>query len=71
LTALIPVDHEMAVAKKWNGMPLPELIDALKERDCIVVRMDDPAPPPRSRVRTGPTAKHFAGPLYYEWSADK
>jgi hypothetical protein len=52
-------------------MPLPELIDALKERDCIVVRMDDPAPPPRSRVRTGPTAKHFAGPLYYEWSADK
>lgn len=71
LTALIPVDHEMAVKKHWNGMPLPGLIDALKERDCIVVRMDDPEPPPHSRVRVGPPATHFAGPLYYEWNFDK
>jgi len=71
LTALIPVDHEMAVRKKWNGMPLPELIDALTERDCIVVRMDDPEPPPQSRIRIGPLAKHFAGPLYYEWSSNR
>jgi hypothetical protein len=71
LTALIPVDHDMAVEKHWNGMPLPQLIDALKERDCIVVRMDDPAPPPQSRVRAGPPATNFAGSLYYEWSFDK
>jgi beta-lactamase superfamily II metal-dependent hydrolase len=68
LTALIPVDHDMAVKKRWNGMPLPQLIDALKERDCIVVRMDDPAPPLQSGVRTGPSAAEFAGSLYYEWS---
>ena len=71
LTALIPVDHDMAVKKHWNGMPLPQLIDALKERACVVVRMDDPAPPPQSRVRAGPPASNFAGALYYEWSFDK
>jgi hypothetical protein len=71
LTALIPVDHDMAVKKRWNGMPLPQLIDALKERDCMVVRMDDPEPPPESRVRRGAPANTFAGSLYYEWSSDK
>jgi len=71
LTAMIPVDHDMAVKKHWNGMPLQQLLDAFKERDCIVVRMDDPAPPPQSRVRTGPPAENFAGSLYYEWSFDK
>lgn len=71
LTALIPVDHDMAVKKHWDGMPLPQLIDALKERNCIVVRMDDPEPPPQSRVRAGPPASSFAAALYYEWSFDK
>jgi beta-lactamase superfamily II metal-dependent hydrolase len=71
LTALLPVDHDMAVRKHWDGMPLPQLVDAFKERDCIVVRMDDPAPPSQSRVRTGPPADNFAGSLYYEWSFDK
>ena len=71
LTAMIPVDHAMAVEKHWDGMPLPQLIDALKERNCIVVRTDDPAPPPQSRVRAGPAATSFAGSLYYEWSFDK
>jgi len=42
LVALIPVNHEMAVKKKWN-MPFPPLIQRLQEK-CRgrVLRMDSP-----------------------------
>jgi hypothetical protein len=32
LIAMVPVNHEVAVAKKWTEMPLAELIDRLKEQ---------------------------------------
>lgn len=42
---MIPVDHDMALKKKWGKMPLPELIDALgKKTDGFVFRSDQVAP---------------------------
>ncbi|MFN0104363.1 MAG: MBL fold metallo-hydrolase [Bryobacteraceae bacterium] len=32
LMAMIPVDHDMAVKKRWNRMPLPDLVDRIRER---------------------------------------
>ena len=31
--AMIPVDHEMAVKKRWVHMPLPELVHGAQGRD--------------------------------------
>lgn len=43
LIAMIPVDHAMAVKKRWGKMPLPELVDRLNEKtNCRVLRIDDP-----------------------------
>jgi hypothetical protein len=71
LAAFIPVDHDMAVKKRWNGMPLPGLIAALKERDCAVVRIDE-ALPNDKRFRAGSAnSRYFNGPLYYEWAFQK
>jgi hypothetical protein len=68
LAALLPVDHEMAHKKRWDGMPLPGLLDALKARDATVVRMDDDHLPddPRFRASNEQGIK-FKGPLFYEW----
>ncbi len=45
-TALIPVDHDMAVKKNWDKIPLPGLIDALTAKTKgAVVRADQPGPP--------------------------
>ena len=45
-TALVPVDHDMAVKKKWDKIPLPSLIDALAAKTKgAVIRADQPAPP--------------------------
>jgi hypothetical protein len=45
--AMIPVNHEMAVKKRWGKMPLDELVDALKKQaKGVVLRIDDPAMPP-------------------------
>ena len=42
LTAMIPVDHDMAVKKRWGKMPLPELIDRIEEKtEGRVLRVDD------------------------------
>jgi Metallo-beta-lactamase superfamily len=42
LIAMIPVDHAMAVKKRWGKMPLPELVDHLNEKtNCRVLRIDD------------------------------
>lgn len=46
-TAAIPVNHEMAVKKRWGNMPLPTLVEALKKvTNGRVIRIDeDPATP--------------------------
>jgi hypothetical protein len=43
--AFVPVDHEMAVKKRWNKMPLNELMDRLNTmtNDCVV-RIDENVP---------------------------
>ena len=43
--AFVPVDHEMAVKKRWNQMPLNELMERLNEiTDERVVRIDEDIP---------------------------
>jgi hypothetical protein len=43
--AFVPVDHEMAVKKRWNKMPLNELMDRLNEiTEERVVRIDGDIP---------------------------
>jgi hypothetical protein len=45
--AAIPVDHEMAVKKRWGKMPLPELVEALRREAKCVLRSDEaPTQPP-------------------------
>ena len=60
--AMIPVNHDMAVKKRWGKMPLDELVDALKQQARgVVLRVDDPAmPASRENVVEGP------GKLFYE-----
>ena len=42
LVAMIPVDHDMAVKKQWSRMPLPELVDRIKEKTHgRVLKVDD------------------------------
>lgn len=71
LVAMIPVDHEMAVKKHWGKMPLPDLVDRIKEKtQGRVLRVDDAAVKPAD---LGPEWKTFGGevavtPLYYELS---
>lgn len=44
-TALVPVDHDMAVKKHWDKIPLPTLMDALMAKaKGAVVRADQPGP---------------------------
>jgi hypothetical protein len=49
--AMIPVDHEMAVKKRWGKMPLDELVAALNERaKDVVLRVDQPKPKTKANV---------------------
>jgi hypothetical protein len=49
--ALIPVDEAMAKKKRWNQMPLVELMQALEEKvKGVVLRIDKPAPQSREQV---------------------
>ena len=49
--AMIPVDHEMAVRKRWNKMPLEELVAALKGRATgAILRVDEPMPVTQEKV---------------------
>ena len=42
LIAMIPVNHEMAVKKRWGKMPLPELVSRIEEKaGGRVLRIDD------------------------------
>jgi hypothetical protein len=64
--AMIPVDHEMAVKKRWGKMPLEELVTALRKQAKGVVLQGDDKQMPSS------TEKVFEGPgkLYYEVTFD-
>lgn len=45
--AAIPVDHAMALKKRWGNMPLPQIIDALTARTGgKVLRIDQPLTAP-------------------------
>jgi len=58
-TAVIPVNHEMALKKRWGRMPLPELVDALRERAAKgVLRSDEDPKEPIQGVEVDP--------LYFE-----
>jgi hypothetical protein len=49
--AMIPVDHDMAVKKRWAKMPLDELVTALGQRaKGCVLRVDQPKPPTQENV---------------------
>jgi hypothetical protein len=49
--AMIPVDHAMALKKRWGKMPLDELVAALKERaKDVVLRIDQPKPNTQKNV---------------------
>jgi hypothetical protein len=49
--AMIPVDHAMAVKKRWGKMPLDELVTALNERaEDAVLRVDQPKPKMQAQV---------------------
>jgi Metallo-beta-lactamase superfamily len=42
LQAMIPVDHDMAVKKRWGRMPLPDLVARLEEKTAgRLLRIDD------------------------------
>src|SRR5262249_6755205 len=49
--ATIPVDEVMAKKRRWNNMPLDELVTALeKHAKGAVIRADKPLPPTTERV---------------------
>jgi hypothetical protein len=49
--AMIPVDQAMAKKKRWNHMPLAELVSALgRQGKVTVLRVDEPMPPTQERV---------------------
>lgn len=49
--AFVPVDHEMAVKKRWHQMPLNELMNRLNEiTDERVVRIDADIPAKLSKI---------------------
>jgi len=55
LVAMIPVNHDMAVKKKWN-MPFPPLLDRLEQKTSSrVIRIDDAAPVKDQPVPNGVT----------------
>lgn len=59
-TAMIPVDHAVAVTKHWDRMPLPALLDALAQKaNGAVIRADEALP-------AGSPAADGGGTLYYE-----
>ena len=53
--AMIPVDEEMAKRKRWNHMPLDEILAALDKRaKGVVLRVDKPAPATQENVVEDP-----------------
>ena len=57
--AFVPVDREMAVKKRWNQMPLNELMERLNEiTDERVVRIDSDIPVKLSKRMTADKLFH-------------
>jgi hypothetical protein len=57
--AMIPVDQAMAKKKRWNHMPLDELVTALNQKTKgVVLRVDQPMPPSQENV--------IEDPLFFE-----
>ena len=57
--AAIPVDEAMAKRKRWNRMPLAELLDRLEKKiPGGILRSDQPAPPGLANIT--------ADPLYFD-----
>lgn len=53
--AMIPVDQKMAKKKRWNNMPLDNLVHALTEKvKGVVLRVDKPMPRSNERVVEDP-----------------
>ena len=59
--AFVPVDHAMAVKKRWGNMPLPELLTDLNVRTGNRVLRIDTDPPKELAVKLSDP-----NPLYYE-----
>lgn len=79
LMVLLPVDHAMAVKKRWAGMPFPPLMERLTEKaGGRVLRIDDKVPLANRKPPAGVTPavwKDFQSsvvetPLYYELRLD-
>ncbi|TPE49248.1 MBL fold metallo-hydrolase [Amaricoccus solimangrovi] len=68
LVSFIPVDEEMARKKRWNAMPLPALLEALRAH-CGpgLVRLDEDPPADAPGVTTGGTGVQY-GSLYVDWT---
>jgi hypothetical protein len=77
LLALVPVDHDMAMKKRWSGMPFVALMTRLHEKTSgRVLRIDDeqtplekPAPagvPDATWARFQQNVRRSADKLYYE-----
>jgi hypothetical protein len=68
--AFIPVDHAMAIKKRWGNMPLPGLVDALKQRTGgRVVRIDENYVPDPNLLKAVAFAKDLnTKQLFYEWT---
>ncbi len=78
LSAMIPVDHAMAVKKRWGKMPLPDLVSRIEEKTSgRVLRIDDKVKKPADLVKLKPknvsaadwkefTSRVTVTDLYYE-----
>jgi hypothetical protein len=78
LVAMIPVDHDMAVKKRWGRMPLPDLVGRIKDKTHgRFLRIDDKVKAARDLDKLKPKNaddkewKQFTGrvdvtELYYE-----
>lgn len=70
LTAFIPVDHAMAVKKRWGKMPLDAIVTelGLKAKDGgSVVRIDTPLAPGQPNVTDGEPGGPF-GTRWFDWT---
>ncbi|HYZ23973.1 MAG TPA: hypothetical protein VE690_17635 [Rhodopila sp.] len=69
LIIFIPVVEAMAQKKRWFEMPLPHLVEALREHNPDgIVQMDKDLPPGLKEVTEG--GKGPLGSLYYDWTHD-
>ncbi len=67
--AFLPVDHAMAVKKRWSRMPLPGLVAELNRKSAgRVVRVDeDYQPEPGNGIAETFSRSLTRHKLYYEW----